>query len=103
MEYRRTKSIGLIKCPCGNEVKKGEYAFVPVFLKNDRLNFGRALCRNCKNKGDQDGSFQPDPVARKGGLVSMDIQRVNKDFWCNTGEERKASDGNTEAKEVRSL
>ena len=63
MEYRRTKSIGLIKCPCGNEIKKGEYAFVPVFLKNDRLNFGRALCRNCKNKGDQDGLLQPDPIA----------------------------------------
>ena len=105
MEYRRTKSIGLIKCPCGNEIKKGEFAFVPVFLKNDRLNFGRALCRDCENKGDQDGSFQPDPVARKGGLVSMDIQRVNKVFWCNTGEKasEQVRDGASATEEVRSL
>jgi hypothetical protein len=54
---------------------------VPVFLKNDQLKFGRAVCKNCKNKKDQDGSFQPDPVARKGGLVSMNRQDANKSFW----------------------
>ena len=81
MEYRRTKSIGLIKCPCGNEVKSGEYGYVPIYLKNNRLNFGRALCKDCKNKKDQNGSFQPDPVALTGEMVYMNRQDANKSFW----------------------
>lgn len=105
MEYRKSSSLGLIKCSCGEEIRKGDYGYVPVFLKNDQLKFGRAVCKNCKNKKDQDGSFQPDPVARKGGLVSMNRQRVNKDFWYNT--RGKASDrvreGNRATEEARSL
>ena len=81
MEYRKTESTGVIKCSCGEEIRKGDYGYVPVFLKNDQLKFGRAVCKNCKNKKDQDGSFQPDPVARKGGLVSMNRQDANKSFW----------------------
>ena len=81
MEYRVSRSIGLIKCPCGQEIRKGDYGFVPVTEENGRKIFGRTICRNCKNKKDQDGSFQPDPVARKGGLVCMNERDVNKSFW----------------------
>ena len=81
MEYRKSSSLGLIKCSCGEEIRKGDYRYVPVFMKNDQLKFGRVVCKNCKNKKDQDGSFQPDPVARKGGLVSMNRQDANKSFW----------------------
>lgn len=81
MEYRKSSSLGLIKCSCGEEIRKGDYGYVPVFLKNDQLKFGRAVCKNCKNKKDQDGSFQPDPVALTGEMVYMNRQDANKSFW----------------------
>lgn len=79
MEYRRSQSLGIIKCSCGSEIKKGEYGFVPVLQHEDKITFERTVCRKCKE--DQDGSFQPDPVARKGGLVSMNERDVNKPYW----------------------
>jgi hypothetical protein len=81
MEYRRSQSLGVIKCPCGKEIKKGEYGFVPVVQHENKIKFERTVCENCKNIKDQDGSFQPDPVARKGGLVSMNEREVNKFYW----------------------
>ena len=81
MEYRRSQSLGIIKCSCGKEIKNGEYGFVPVFEENNRPVFGRTVCEECREKKDQDGSFQPDPVARKGGLVSMNERDVNKPYW----------------------
>ena len=73
--------------------------------KGDLPVFGRALCKKCMMKKDQDGSFQPDPVARKGGLVSMNRQRVNKDFWYNTRGKAsdRVRDGNRATEEARSL
>jgi len=81
MEYRKSSSLGLIKCSCGEEIRKGDYGYVPVIEKDGIPVFGRALCKKCMMKKDQDGSFQPDPVARKGGLVSMNRQDANKSFW----------------------
>ncbi len=81
MEYRKSSSLGLIKCRCGYEIMKGDYGYVPVIEKDGIPVFGRALCKKCMMKKDQDGSFQPDPVARKGGLVSMNRQDANKSFW----------------------
>ena len=105
MEYRKSSSLGLIKCSCGEEIMKGDYGYVPVFLKNDQLKFGRAVCKNCKNKKDQDGSFQPDPVALTGEMVYMNRKDANKSFWYNT--RGKASDqvrdGNRATEEARSL
>ena len=71
MEYRKSSSLGLIKCSCGEEIRKGDYGYVPVIEKDGTPVFGRTLCKKCMMKKDQDGSLQPDPVARKGGLVSM--------------------------------
>ena len=81
MEYRKSSSLGLIKCRCGYEIMKGDYGYVPVIEKDGTPVFGRALCKKCKNKKDQDGSFQPAPVARKGGLGSMNAREVNKFYW----------------------
>ena len=81
MEYRKTQALGIIKCSCGTVINKGDYGFVPVKEKDGIKIFERAVCRSCKNKKDQDGSFQPDPVARKGGLVCMNRQDSNKSFW----------------------
>ena len=81
MEYRKSSSLGLIKCSCGEEIRKGDYGYVPVIEKDGIPVFGRTLCKKCMMKKDQDGSFQPDPVARKGGLVSMNRQDANKSFW----------------------
>ena len=81
MEYRRSQSLGVIKCPCGKEIKKGEYGFVPVVQHENKIKFERTVCENCKNIKDQDGSFQPDPVARKGGMISMNERDVNKFYW----------------------
>ena len=81
MEFRKTESLGLIKCPCGEEITKGNHGYIPVFEKDGIPVFGRTLCKNCKNKKDQDGSFQPDPVARSGERVCMNERDVNKSFW----------------------
>ncbi len=81
MEFRKTESLGLIKCPCGEEITKGNHGYIPVFEKNGIPVYGRAMCKKCMMKKDQDGSFQPDPVARKGGLVCMNERDVNKSFW----------------------
>ena len=78
MEYRKSQSLGVIKCPCGKEIKKGEYGFVPVFEENNRPVFGRTVCEECREKKDQDGSFQPDPVALTGEMVCMNIQVVRR-------------------------
>ena len=81
MEFRKTESLGLIKCPCGEEITKGNHGYIPVFEKDGIPVFGRAMCKKCMMKKDQDGSLQPDPVARKGGLVCMNERDVNKSFW----------------------
>lgn len=62
-EYRQTRAIGLIKCECGKEIKKGDYGFVPVVMVREKLIFERAICKDCKSKRDQDGLLQPDPIA----------------------------------------
>ena len=90
MEYRRSQSLGVIKCPCGKEIKKGEYGFVPVVQHENKIKFERTVCENCKNIKDQDGSFQPDPVARKGGLVSMNRNFVDKDSYGESLEHDEA-------------
>jgi hypothetical protein len=81
MEYRKSQSLGVIKCTCGSEIRGGEYGYVPVFEENKKHVFGRTICENCKNKKDQDGSFQPDPVALTGEMVYMNRQDANKSFW----------------------
>ena len=105
MEYRRTKSIGLIKCSCGEEIRKGDYGYVPVIEKDGIPVFGRALCKKCKNKKDQDGSFQPDPVALTGEMVYMNRKDANKSFWYNTRGKAsdRVRDGNRATEEARSL
>ena len=52
MEFRVTKAIGIIKCKCGKQIRKGDYGFVPVIHKNGSPVFENAICRNCKNKID---------------------------------------------------
>ena len=81
MEFRKTESLGLIKCPCGEEITKGNHGYIPVFEKNGIPVYGRAMCKKCMMKKDQDGSFQPDPVARLGERVCMNRQDSNKSFW----------------------
>ena len=104
-EYRKSSSLGLIKCSCGEEIRKGDYGYVPVIEKDGIPVFGRTLCKKCMMKKDQDGSFQPDPVARKGGLVSMNRKDANKSFWYNTRGKAsdRVRDGNRATEEARSL
>ena len=90
MEYRKSSSLGLIKCSCGEEIRKGDYGYVPVIEKDGIPVFGRTLCKNCKNKKDQDGSFQPDPVARKGGDARMYRNFVDKDSYEESHEHDEA-------------
>ena len=90
MEYRKTQALGIIKCSCGTVINKGDYGFVPVKEKDGIKIFERALCRNCKNKKDQDGSFQPDPVARKGGDARMYRNFVDKDSYGESHEHDEA-------------
>ncbi|MEM3905298.1 MAG: hypothetical protein QXZ17_00280 [Nitrososphaerota archaeon] len=54
MEYRKSSSLGLIKCSCGEEIRKGDYGYVPVIEKDGIPVFGRTLCKKCMMKKDQD-------------------------------------------------
>ena len=98
MEYRKSSSLGLIKCRCGYEIMKGDYGYVPVIEKDGSPVFGRAMCKKCMMKKDQDGSFQPDPVARLGERVCMNERDVNKSFWQSARRQGKVSGllGNSE-------
>ena len=58
MEFRKTQALGMIKCSCGTVINKGDYGFVPVKEKGGIKIFGRAICRSCKNKKDQDGIYE---------------------------------------------
>ena len=49
-EFRRTKAIGIIKCKCGTEIRKGQSAYVPVRSLNNKLIFDNAVCEKCKNE-----------------------------------------------------
>ena len=105
MEYRKSSSLGLIKCSCGEEIMKGDYGYVPVIEKDGTPVFGRALCKKCMMKKDQDGSFQPDPVALTGEMVYMNREYANKSFWYNTRGKAsdRVRDGNRATEEARSL
>ena len=49
-EFRKTKAIGIIKCKCGTEIRKGQSAYVPVRSLNNKLVFDNAVCEKCKNE-----------------------------------------------------
>ena len=49
-EFRKTKAIGIIKCNCGAEIRKGQHAYVPVRSLNNKLVFDNAVCEKCKNE-----------------------------------------------------
>lgn len=56
MQFRETKTYGVIKCPCGHEITKGEIAYVPVVKDtNGNTRFLRPLCKDCKD--DPDGAI----------------------------------------------
>ena len=86
MEYRKTVSGAFIRCPCGEEIKGGELAWVPVSQEENRLVFHLAICDKCylEKTKDQDGSFHPDPVAQKGTEASMYSKDIKKDL-CSSG------------------
>lgn len=88
MELRETRTYGVIKCPCGHEITKGEVAYVPVLHVDGEYRFLRALCEKCKK--DPDGSIRPDPVARKGGDARMYGNFVDKDSYGESSEHDEA-------------
>lgn len=49
-EFRKTKAIGIIKCKCGTEIRKGQFAYVPVRSLNNKLIFENAVCEKCKSE-----------------------------------------------------
>ena len=49
-EFRKTKAIGIIKCKCGTEIRKGQHAYVPVRSLNNKLIFDNAVCEKCKSE-----------------------------------------------------
>ncbi len=51
--YHKTTSGLFFRCSCSREIKGGSNIYVPVYLYENSLEYGRAICEECYNEVKQ--------------------------------------------------